>query len=150
MFRRKKALLKRVEYNDVVFFNLNGYKTWAKCVKLYDGDTATFAFYFHKKIYKFRTRLAGIDTAELRSENPEEVRAANLARDRLKELIGKKLVYIECLHYGKYGRILCNIYDDKTMTKSYNNILLEEGLAYMYSGSKKVDFEDWYKKKTDS
>lgn len=79
-FKRKKTLLKEVEYNDVPFFDFSGYKTWAKCVKLYDGDTATFAFYYHKKIYKHSMRLAGIDTAEIKSKDVKEVEIANLAK----------------------------------------------------------------------
>ena len=67
--RKRKAHLKEIEYKDVPFFSLNGYKTWAKCVKIYDGDTATFAFYYNKTYYKFRVRLAGIDTAEIKSKD---------------------------------------------------------------------------------
>jgi endonuclease YncB( thermonuclease family) len=143
--RKRKAFLQKVEYKDVPFFSLNGYKTSAKCVKVYDGDTATFVFYYHKKPYKFRVRLADIDTAELRSKNADEVHVAKLAKNKLINLIDDKLVYIECLGFDKYGRLLANLYSDKKMERSYNSILLEEGFAYNYKGGKKIDFKDWYK-----
>ncbi len=144
--RKRKAYLKEVQYNDVPFFSLEGYKTWGKCVKIYDGDTATFVFYYHKTPYKFRVRLANIDTAELKSKDSTEVYVANLAKDELTSLIGDDLVYIECLGFGKYGRLLANLYSSKKMKESFNQILLSKGLAYEYQGGKKVEFKDWYQK----
>jgi endonuclease YncB( thermonuclease family) len=143
--RKRRQKLQLVEYKDVPFFSFDGYKTWAKVVKVYDGDTCTVAFYYHKKIYKFKIRLANIDTPELRSENKTEVEIANKARDRLIELINNELVYIECLNYDKYGRMLANIYANKKMSQSFNDKLVSEGLAVFYDGGKKQDFETWYK-----
>lgn len=143
--RKRKQKLRSTEYKDVPFFSFNGYKTWAKVVKVYDGDTCTVAFYYHKKIYKFKIRLDHIDTPELRSKNEIEVKIANKARDRLIELINNKLVYVECLNYDKYGRILANIYADKKMIQSFNDKLVSEGLAVFYDGGKKQNFETWYK-----
>jgi len=140
---KKKTYLEQATYHQVDFFNFNGYKTWAKCVKVYDGDTGTFVFYYNKKPYKFRTRLMGIDTAEMKSLNERETEYAEKAKNRLIELISDKLVYLECLQYDKYGRILVYIYSKKRDKKSFNQILLDEGLAYAYDGSKKRNFDEW-------
>ncbi len=136
--------LRNVKYHDVNFFSLQGYKTWAKCVKIYDGDSATFVFFFNDNPYKFKIRLAEIDTPEIRSTNPNETVVALQARDRLKALIGDKLVYLECLEYDKYGRILAKIYNNGDFNECYNKILVDEGLAYQYDGGHKKEFTEWY------
>lgn len=148
-FKLQQKFLEEVTYSDVDFFSFNGYKTLSKCVKVYDGDTGTFVFFYHKKPYKFKIRLAEIDTAELKSKNEKEVEYAKKAKDRLLELIDNKLVYIECLEFDKYGRILVKIYRDKRCIKSFNQILLDEGLAYPYNGSKRIDFDEWISKNED-
>lgn len=135
--------LKNVKYNDVPFFNLNGYKTLAKCVKIYDGDTGTFVFYLYDNPYKFRIRLAGIDTAEIKSDDTNELELGLKAKNRLKELIGDRLVYLECLKYDKYGRILANVYDNENKENLYNKILVDEKLAYNYDGGKRKNFSEW-------
>lgn len=146
---QKKKFLQQVSYHDVDFFNLKGLKTLAKCVKVYDGDTGTFVFYVDNKPYKFRCRLASIDTAEIKSNNPEEVVHAQKAKNRLIELIDDTLVYLECLEHDKYGRILVKIYknddDYHNGNKSFNKILVDEGLAYQYKGGKRVNFCEWKK-----
>ena len=143
--KNKKTFLQNVEYNDVDFFSLKGYKTWCKCVKIYDGDTITVVFYYNKQPHKFRIRLANIDTAELRTDNPIEMHVAKVARDSLINIIDDNLIYIECLEFDKYGRLLANLYSDKKMYKSFNDMLIEKGLAYKYEGKTKLKFEEWYK-----
>ncbi len=144
---KENRFLKNITYKDVEFFSFEGYKTWAKCVKIYDGDTGTFVFYYHHIPYKFKMRLMGIDTPEIRSKNEKEVELAIKAKNRLIELIDDKLVYLECLNYDKYGRILTYIYADKKMQKSFNQILVDEGLAYVYDGGKKQDFDELFSDK---
>ena len=145
MFRlRRKEFLRQVVYKDLPFFSLNGYKTWGKVVKQYDGDSCTIAMHYKKQPYKFKTRLTGIDTAEIRTLDPIERRVALQAKERLAELIGGNLVYVECFDNDKYGRLLCNLYSNKKMEKSFNDILVEEGLAGWYNGGKKSHYRDWY------
>ena len=38
----------------------------AKCLDIYDGDTATFGVVINNELYKFSMRLSGIDTPEIR------------------------------------------------------------------------------------
>lgn len=143
--RKQKDFLKNVQYKDVPYFNLIGYNTWAKCVKVVDGDTAIFVFYYHKVPYRFRVRLAKINCAEMKSEDPAELSVAILAKDYLTSLIGDELIYIECLNYEPaYGRLMANLYSNKKMEKSFSDALLEKGLAHLYT-KKKVAFTDWYK-----
>lgn len=57
--------LKNIKNSDVKYFNLHGYKTKAKMVNIYDGDTCTLAFNYKGNIVKFKCRLNGIDCAEM-------------------------------------------------------------------------------------
>ena len=50
-------------------FSLNGMKTYARLVDLYDGDTGKVVFKLFDRYYKFIVRINGIDTAELHSKN---------------------------------------------------------------------------------
>jgi len=55
---------------------------------------------------------------------------------RITEMISlnEKLIYIQCLNYGKYGRVLGTLYLDKEKKQCVNNILLEECHAVVYNG----------------
>jgi endonuclease YncB( thermonuclease family) len=141
----QSQFLEKVTYDDVPFFCLQGYKTMAKCVKIYDGDTGTFVFFLNGKPFKFRIRLSNIDTAELKSDDPEEVKLALEAKETLEGLIGNELVYIECGKFDKYGRVLGKIYRDNKKELCFNDYLLEKNLAYEYDGGKRKHFREWYK-----
>ncbi len=136
--------LTNATYENTEDINFKGYNTWAKPVKIYDGDTCHFAFYFADNLYRFRIRLSDIDTAEIRSDDEEEVKHAKLAKKRLKELMGDDLVYLKCKKLDKYGRILAYIFKDDEDIKSFNELLVEEGLAYRYDGGKRLEFKEWY------
>lgn len=139
--------LKSCSYSSANPFSLNGYKTWAKVVKVYDGDTFTVIFYFMGKPFRFKIRLADIDTAEKTSNDPNERRYSQLAIEKCKEYISatNEIVYIECHCFDKYGRVLATIKQDpnEADNPSLNNLLLESGLAYRYNGGKKLGFKEW-------
>lgn len=137
--------LRKISYDDVDFFHLRGYECWAKIVKIYDGDTCTAVLFLNGKPMKFRVRLAGIDTAEKKSEDAMEIDWANKAIDRLNELIGDGLIYLKCHRWDKYGRLLGSLYhDDQSDEMSFNQILLNEDLAYEYHGGTRKGFRDWH------
>ncbi len=137
--------LKEATYKNTEPFDFK-LSTWCKVVKIYDGDTVHVAFHFMDNIYRFIIRLAGIDTAEKRSKNPLEVKYAELGLNRLKELINDELVYLVVDGTGKYGRLLGYLYENEDCSKCYNNILIDEHLAYKYLGGHKKEFEEWYDK----
>jgi micrococcal nuclease len=133
-------------------FSLNGKRFLCKCVKVYDGDTITVVFKSLKsdddeklnisitnRIYKYTVRLSGIDTPELRTKNPNEKIKAIEVRDKLRESILNKLIYIECGNFDKYGRLLGCIFDENN--KNINNWLIEHGYAYKYNGGTKKTFK---------
>jgi endonuclease YncB( thermonuclease family) len=109
-------------------------------------------------------RLAGIDTCELKSKNREQgLRARmrlyeliakndsagidiNIARKNLRQKMkeSKCLVILRCGSFDKYGRLLGWMYhvEDHEMAKSFNDILVNEKLAYVYFGEKKLSDDE--------
>jgi endonuclease YncB( thermonuclease family) len=139
-------------------FTLSGIKTYARLVDVYDGDTITCVFnIFGDNYYKFNLRLNGIDTAELKNKDLIDKDKALEARHKILSVCCKKYnlkkdcsrhdiqnylkdniitVWIECLDFDKYGRILVDIYKEKNDI-CLSEILLNCNLAYKYNGGTK-------------
>lgn len=145
----EQDFLNRVQYKDVDFFHLNGLECWAKVVKIYDADTIHCVFFINGKAFKFKVRLAMVDTAEKKSEDPAERAWAMKGIKRLEELIGGKLIFLRCHRWDKYGRLLGTLFHSEedaapeSGAKSLNQKLIDEGLAYEYHGRRRDDFRDW-------
>ena len=123
-------------------FSLNGYKTFAKCVHAYDGDTIHVVFKMpHSNEYnKWVIRMMGIDTPEIKSKNTNEKQLAVKARDFLRELMLDKIIIIECLDFDKYGRLLGNLFIEGSDI-SISNMMIEKGYAKAYDGGTKTTWE---------
>ena len=155
-------VLKNIKSSDILEFSLNGVKTSGKIVEIYDGDTCKIVLLNNNVLQKFNCRINGIDTPEMKpplnKPNREiEIKNAYRCRNRLIQLsttintdvdsdIKKvsldtniKIVYVECLEFDKYGRLLVNIYE-KEKSLSYNDILINEGFAKKYNGGTKDEF----------
>jgi endonuclease YncB( thermonuclease family) len=127
-------------YNKLTkFYTLNKINVWAKIVHVYDGDTvhAVFTLPNSSSIYKYKLRLAHIDTPELRSKNTKEIKKANEAKKVVEDMILNKIVYLELEGEDKYGRILANIYINNI---NLNQYLIENKYAYRYEGGTKIKF----------
>lgn len=122
-------------------FSLNGHKTYAKCVHVYDGDTvhAVFKLPNSDQCHKWVIRLMGIDTPEMKSKNTAEKTKATETCDYLRKMILDKIIVLDCLDFDKYGRLLANIYLEGT-EKSINQNLIDNGYAKAYDGGTK---EGW-------
>jgi len=143
------------------FFTLNGLKDYARVTEVYDGDTITIVLSVNGSFLKFKCRLMGIDTCEIRSKNLKNKELALKARNRLIQLITNKqvdeaskkkevasfleddvyLIWVHCLEFDKYGRALIHCYSSPQSTKSFSDILVEERLAYRYEGDTKLTEE---------
>lgn len=156
--------------NETPFFSLKGLNTFARVVNVIDGDTLTLIIPIFNDCFKFYTRLSGVDTCEIRSNNEENKEKGLKAKYRVIELIckDKKLndiicitkkqiidifnkevytVWIECDDFDKYGRLLAKVYLEikKDNSKSIGEILIEEKLAYKYDGNTKLTEEEQIK-----
>ncbi len=118
-------------------FTLNGFKTEAKVVHVYDGDTIHIVFKYFDNFYKWNCRISHVDTPELRTKNEEEKRKGYEVRDKLRELILDKIVNVHCLEFDKYGRLLVEVYMDDIYV---NQWLIDNNLAKQYEGGTK---EKW-------
>lgn len=141
-------------------FSLLGTKTWARVVYVYDGDSPTLVLPLLGKMYRFATRMYGIDTSEIKSKDATNKDRALKAKHRLIELITGKtapvplgaskkeikalfaqethVAWVECLDMDKYGRILVKIKASPEEEKTFADILVEEKLAYPYFGETKL------------
>jgi endonuclease YncB( thermonuclease family) len=137
-------------------FTLRGLNTVGRLVDIIDGDSVSIVLPLFDSFYKYNIRLSGIDTCEMRSKNEKCRNLAIKARDTLlglvtglgqnthldtrreiHEILDKDMVivYVECLDFDKYGRLLANVFFDKINLSEY---LLKCKLAYSYTGHTKL------------
>jgi len=148
--------------NDTPIFTMNGMKTFARVVNVIDGDTLSLVIPLFDKYFKFNVRINGIDTCEVHSNDVEIKDKGLKAKYRVIEMLSKKdikdvlcisrkqiielfntnisIVWIECLDFDKYGRLLGNVFFDNK-TKNIGDILVSEKLAYRYDGGTKLTEE---------
>ena len=148
--------------NDTPIFTMNGMNTFARVVNVIDGDTLSLVIPLFDKYFKFNVRIYGIDTCEIHSNDVEIKDKGLKAKYRVIEMLSKKdikdvlcisrkqiidlfnanisIVWIECLDFDKYGRLLGNVFFDNK-TKNIADILVSEKLAYRYDGGTKLTEE---------
>ncbi len=118
-------------------FTWTGSSVPARVLSVYDGDTVTLGFRMADRLVKFKGRLMGIDTPELRSKNPEEKALALKAKKILEDLILHKNVYVWFAGNDKYGgRALVYLY-----TKDWINVssyMLKNAPCNKYDGGTKM------------
>ena len=166
--QKLEEIFKKYDNNTTPHFSLNGQKMWGRVVSLYDGDTLTVALNVFTGVYKFSVRMNGIDTCEMKSKNDKNKELAKNARSRLLSLITEKdisetstwndrrkinnvlnkgmyFVWVECLDFDKYGRLLANIYLNENSTENFSQVLIKDKLAYEYKGDTKMTEEEQVK-----
>lgn len=143
-------------------FTLRGLNTPGRLVDIIDGDSVSIVLPVFNNFYKYNIRLSGIDTCEMRSKNEKCRNLAIKARDKLLELVtvGNEIhretrheiheildkdvviVFVECLDFDKYGRLLANVFFDKINLSEY---LIKHKLAYHYTGHTKLTEDEQLK-----
>ena len=147
--------------NKLPFFNMNGEHLLGKCVDVYDGDTVKIVMpiilngKITNELFRWNCRINRVDTPEIRTKNKKEKEYAKQVRDLLRQKILDKLVYVKCLDFDKYGRLLAEIYVDEDY--NYENItcdncsdklinisnwLILNNYAKEYNGGKKSKWFD--------
>lgn len=132
-------------------FTING-TYLGKVTRCIDGDTCECIFKYADTYFKFKIRMYGYNSPELhprsdtyntKEEKEEIVRKANLAKDRLTNLILNKIVYVDCKGFGNFGRLLAELrlynpqraMSDKDSTHNdvtINKIMLDENYGVPY------------------
>ena len=122
---------------------INKYEYVAKLDRVVDGDTADAMIDLGFNTWvKKRIRFKGVDTWECRTRDLDEKKKGLAAKAFTKDLLensdeGK----FSIISYGtgKYGRVLGELFV-KGHEQSVNQLLLENGHAYVYEGGKKKVF----------
>lgn len=110
------------------------YHYQCQAIRVIDGDSLVLDIDlgFHIKV-RHTARLLGINCPELRGDSKE---AAQNAKVRLQDLcddVGDDLCCRTQLdRTEKYGRILVELFPHKDAATSFNQLLLNEGLAVSY------------------
>lgn len=142
--------LSKLDCSLIPPFSFNGTIAIARICDVYDGDTVTIVFRHNGGYVKYKLRLTGFDTPEIKPtrDTPERdlhVSAGKKVREYLRELILNKLVHIEFDHEDKYGRLMGKIYlldqNLEPLKKSVNQILIERGYGKIYTGGRKEVFD---------
>lgn len=138
---RKKFLFRRllkIDPEDIPKFSFDGITTYARVVKVYDGDTVTIVFEHKNEMIKYSCRLFGIDTPEIRTKDLEEKKKGYAARDYLHSYINDQIVKINLLKFDKYGRLLANLFVNIGGTyHDVSRLMINEGHAKAYFGGTK-------------
>ena len=131
--------------DNIPLYSMNNKKFRAKIVDVYDGDTCTAIFWQNFKYRKYKIRMLGYDSPEmkpsLQKENREaEIEAAKLAKQALKDWVDNKIVILHCGNFDKYGRLLGTLYKPGTYCRSSINInewMIDNNYGYRYDGGTK-------------
>lgn len=134
--------------DSVEMLSFKGQRFNCKVVSVYDGDTIKVVFPIFgtdsMKLYKWNCRINGVDTPELRTRNALEKEHGYLVRDKLREKILGKVVYVVCDTFDKYGRLLINVFIDGV---DISNWLIDNEYAFKYDGGKKKSWGEFLQKK---
>ena len=119
------------------------YKYRCKLLRVVDGDTADVMIDLGFDTWvKSRLRFKGVDTWEKRTRDKEE-KIKGLAATAFTQTyleLNEGQFTIQSYGKGKYGRVLAEIFIDGE-DKSLNQLLIENGHAYVYEGGKKKIFK---------
>ena len=125
---------------DAPLFSLNYQTHLAKVLSIYDGDTITAVFFIKGDLRKYKIRINGIDTAEMKDSDPQVSELAHHTVEAILPIKGK-IVKAELGNFDKYGRVLSKISvataeGDIDLTKW----MIEKGIAKAYDGKTKNVF----------
>ena len=128
--------------NDMKLYQLNGYYR-AKVVDVYDGDTITIVLYNKGSYQKYKLRMYGYDSAELKprldiKNRNKIIKKAEAAKMFLSNMVLNHIVDFESFGFDKYGRLLGKIYLTKFCSRfDVNSFMVECGYGKPYFGGKK-------------
>lgn len=128
----------------LLFFPFSGFAVKHKFIKaevnyIFDGDTFSAKVFLNKDIkISVRVRILDIDTPEISGQCQNEIGKANLAKERLKELLPiGSFVKLSNIKDDKYlGRIDAYVINSKGQNVS--DIMIKEGFARKYKGKKRL------------
>jgi endonuclease YncB( thermonuclease family) len=153
----KKILIKYKNYKiikklnktntNIPLFSFDNTYTIIKITDVYDADTFSGIFYHNKTCYKYKFRMMGYDSPEIKPKKnipnrDEIIKKAHLAKEFFINLVNKQNFIVNAnLHkFDKYGRILVDLYLNNN--SHINSLMIENNHGYPYNGGTKKDFID--------
>ncbi len=151
--------LEECTFENTQTYSLNGLITKCKILKVYDGDTLWLAIKIHGKYYKYKCRMDGYDSPEMKpplkqKNRDKEIQLAKDAKSFLEKSLENKTIKVEFFNYCKYGRPLINLYAYNTQFKIcginflekdgifINKLMIESGHGYEYHGGTKKELDE--------
>jgi len=132
--------------DKVELFSLDKFEVMAKIVKVYDGDTCFAVFLLNNKPVKFKIRMTGYDSPEIKPllshpNREKEIENAKKSKQKLEELVLNKIVLLECGKWDKYGRLLGTLYTLNNNSKdiNVNEFMINNNYGYKYDGGTKKE-----------
>jgi endonuclease YncB( thermonuclease family) len=140
----KEKELTEIGDESLTLFTLDKRVFDAKIVRVYDGDTCFAVFKLNNDYVKFKIRLEGYDSPEMKpaldSKNREcEKKSAQKSKEELEKHVLNKIVKLHCGKWDKYGRLLGTIYIDNNV--NINQYMIDNGFGYVYGGGTKKEFK---------
>jgi hypothetical protein len=99
--------------------SLDGKVCLARAVSVYDGDTCTLNIQTEFGVHQWKVRMGGYDSPELHPKKTdikdEKERAVHAKHGKackilMERMIKDRYIVIQCGGFGKYGRLLGNLY----------------------------------------
>ena len=116
------------------FLSFDGQIKAANICSVYDGDSFHATFDLHETTYKWKCRLSGVDTPEIRGSQEDVKQFAIDVRDKVRKKILGRDVKLHCGAFDKYGRLLVVPFVGEENICEW---LVSEGYAKPYDGGKR-------------
>jgi endonuclease YncB( thermonuclease family) len=135
------SFILRNETNSRNLHKLTGSYT-CKVVDVYDGDTITITILNNCAIQKYKLRMYGYDSPEMKPKKTlenrdEEIANAKKAKQFLIDLVYDKICTVDLMGFDKYGRLLGTLFSNNM---NINKYMVQNGHGYEYfGGTKKVN-----------
>jgi endonuclease YncB( thermonuclease family) len=139
--------LQNVDDDKIQLFTLDKQVHQAKIVRVYDGDTCFAVIKLHNEYVKFKVRMEGYDSPEMKpsleNKNREkEKKDAQKAKEELEKHVLNKVVLLHCGKWDKYGRLLGTIFiTGNNVNINVNELMIKDGFGYVYDGGTKKEFK---------
>ena len=126
--------------NNIEIYKLKG-KYKCKVVDVYDGDTVTIVIFNRFQFEKYKLRMYGYDSPELKpklnKKNRDiEIDNAKKAKQFLSDLVLNKILIFESFGFDKYGRLLGKLFTYKNI--EINQLMIDNKFGYPYYGGTKI------------
>ena len=138
-----------VNNKDIKLYSLQGKRFNCKIVDIYDGDTCTIVIRNRGELQKYKLRMNGYDSPEMKppksnKNRNKEIIEAKKAKKALGDISGHGILILECGGWDKYGRLLGDLYTRTNFGNKnihINQWMIDNNYGYPYNGGTKKIFK---------